>query len=99
MVKQKRVSYFISGARMPKTENARGPVMVIFHPGAGVDGKNIEERIGKLKKECKTEQIEFYAESPTTDKVPTLVTPFGLFKGAERIEEGLTVMPLLLKRE
>ena len=83
---------------MPRTEGVRGPVMVIFHPGPSVDGKSLEERIQNLKEEHKREKIEFYAESPTTDKVPTLITPFGTFKGAERIEEVLTVLPLLLRR-
>jgi hypothetical protein len=67
----------------------------IFHPGTNLGGSALEKRVESLRKGFVQGKFELYVERPNSDNVPTLVTPLGVFKGTERIEEGLSAAKLL----
>ena len=57
---------------------------------------NLEEFQTRLvSKRFAGEKIQLYVEREEQDKEPTLVSPFGTFRGKESIEDGISAIKSL----
>jgi|SRR6266700_1890566 len=76
-------------SRLSVGENKKhARMMVIFHPGKEMETKEFKSRLKVI--DPTDEKVEIFIEDKRD--IATLVSPFGIFSGRKRIEDGIEVL-------
>jgi len=78
---------------MPQSESRSGPIMVIFHPGKGALLRDVKKQLNDL--DPREERIQVFIGARS--ELATLISPLGIFKGRERIKDGLIALKSVMK--
>ena len=73
--------------------NETGPIVVIFHPGKGVLLRDIKRQLSDLD----PQEVRLQVFIGSRHELATLISPLGIFRGRERIKDGLIALKSVMK--
>ena len=81
--------------KIPVSDRAdeTGPIVVIFHPGKGAVLRDVKKQLSDLAPQ--EERLQVFIGS--RHELATLISPLGIFRGRERIKDGLIALKSVMK--